>query len=216
MSTIPRSVVFDFGGVLLRWKPQEIINTFYADEISREALRQSVFQHPDWKDMDAGVLGEADAVRRFAARLGRPPEEMKALMEHIKDSLTPIEESFAIVNELASRGIPVFGLSNMPAFTFDHLRRRYGHWDVFRGIVISGTVKLVKPDRAIFEHISRLYGLEPSETVFIDDHLPNIEAARQLGFHGILFRDPHQCAHDLALLGPAARPATDRDSDGSN
>lgn len=198
---IPRNVVFDFGGVLLRWKPQEIIDTFYADEASRQALRLSVFQHTDWKDMDAGHLDEEDAVRRFAARLGTPPEEMRALMQHIKDSLTPLEDSFVIVNDLARRGVPLFGLSNMPAFTFDHLRRRYTHWEVFRGIVISGEVKLVKPDRAIFDHISRQYGLAPSETIFIDDHPPNVEAARQLGFHTVLFREPLQCALELRLLG---------------
>jgi putative hydrolase of the HAD superfamily len=198
---IPRNVIFDFGGVLLRWKPQEIINTFYADEASRQALRLSVFQHTDWKEMDAGLLDEEDAVRRFATRLRRPPEEMRTLMQHIKDSLTPIEESFVIANALARRGVPLFGLSNMPAFTFDYLRRRYAHWDVFRGIVISGEVKLVKPDRAIFDHISRQYGLEPSETMFIDDHPPNVEAAGQLGFQTLLFREPSQCAHDLRLLG---------------
>jgi putative hydrolase of the HAD superfamily len=211
VSTIPRSVIFDFGGVLLRWKPQEIINAFYTDEPAREAVRQSVFQHPDWRDMDAGLLGEADAIRRFAARLGRPSEEVRAFMEHVKDSLTPIEESFAIVNDLAGRGVPVFGLSNMPAFTFAHLRRRYPYWAVFRGIVISGEIKLIKPDRAIFEHISRLYGLQPPETIFIDDHPPNVEAARQLGFPAILFCDPQQCAHDLrTLLAAGSNRATDQ------
>ena len=56
-----RNVIFDFGGVLLRWKPEEIINGFYADPLSREHLRQLVFQHPDWVELDAGRLSEADA-----------------------------------------------------------------------------------------------------------------------------------------------------------
>lgn len=201
-NTTARNVIFDFGGVLLRWNPEEIINGFYPDPRRREHLRQLVFQHPDWIDLDAGRLAEDDAIQRFAARLGRPPNEMAALLQHVKESLTPIEDSIALLHALAKRNIPLYGLSNMPASTFAHLRRRYSHWDLFRGIVISGEVKLVKPERAIFDHIAHRYGLDPSQTVFIDDHRPNIEAASQLGFRVILFRNPHQCASDLdGLLG---------------
>lgn len=200
MNTAPWSVIFDFGGVLLRWKPQEIINGFYADDVSRDALRRLVFQHPDWGEMDAGLLGEEEAIGRFAARLGRPVEEMRAFMEYVKSSLIPVEESFAIAKALVERGIPLYGLSNMPAFMFSDLRRRYTHWEIFRGIVISGEIRLVKPNRAIFDHIAQRYDLEPSRTVFIDDLLPNIEAARGLGFRAIQFSDPEQCARDLDAL----------------
>lgn len=191
------NVIFDFGGVLVRWRPQEIIDGFCSDEALRDSLQRFVFQHSDWVDMDRGLLDEESAVLRFAARLQRPPAEMRALLQHVKESLTPIEESFAIAQALYSRNVPLYGLSNMPAATFAYLRQRYPRWHVFRGIVISGEVKLVKPDRAIFEHISTLYGLKPAETVFIDDHLPNIEAARRLGFRTILFSGPQQCASEL-------------------
>jgi hypothetical protein len=59
-----RNVIFDFGGVLIRWKPQEIIDAFYPDQASRDALRELVFQHPDWLDLDAGHLMEEDAIPR--------------------------------------------------------------------------------------------------------------------------------------------------------
>jgi FMN phosphatase YigB (HAD superfamily) len=43
-----RNVVFDLGGVLLRWRPQELIDAFYADAALREALRKEAFHPPDW------------------------------------------------------------------------------------------------------------------------------------------------------------------------
>jgi len=67
-----RNVVFDFGGVLVSWRPQEIIDTFYAEPHLREALRLHAFQHDDWFDMDRGTLDEASVVRRCAARMARP------------------------------------------------------------------------------------------------------------------------------------------------
>jgi len=198
LNTSPvRNVVFDFGGVLVRWQPEAVIAGFYADEPSRALVRDAVIRHPDWIDMDRGSLSEGLAVERFAARMGRPAAEMRALMQHIKDSLTPLPDSIALLDELAQRGVPLYGLSNMSAPIFALLKSRHAHWDRFRGIVVSGEVGLVKPDPEIFHHLTRRYGLVPAETVFIDDHLPNIESARLLGFNTIHFADAEQCRREL-------------------
>jgi putative hydrolase of the HAD superfamily len=192
-----RNVIFDFGGVLVRWTPEEVIRSFYAEEPLRSRVREAVFQHADWIEMDRGALSDADAVRRFAARMGRPAGEMRSLLQYVKDSLTPMADSFAIVADLARRGIPVYGLSNMSASTFAHLKERYDVWSQFRGIVISGEVNLVKPDARIFELICRRYGLVPAQSIFIDDHPPNVEAARRHGFAAIQFSDARQCLDEL-------------------
>ena len=192
-----RKVIFDFGGVLLRWQPQEIIDAFYAEADLRGSLSRNVFRHPDWIEMDRGTLAEDAAAQRFAARMNRPVEEMRGLLQLVRESLVPLPETIDLVHELAGRGVPLYGLSNMPASTFTYLRGRYDHWSLFRGIVISGEVKLVKPDPAIFEYISGQHQLEPSETIFIDDHSPNIQAAAKLGFHTILFRGVERCIRDL-------------------
>jgi putative hydrolase of the HAD superfamily len=197
-----QNVIFDFVGVLVRWKPQEIIDNFYKDEDLRGRLRDEVFQHRDWLEMDRGMLEDADAVERFAARMKRPAAEMRDLLQRVKDSLVPMDASLEIVNGLVQRGIPVYGLSNMSSATFAHLEDRHAIWDVFRGIVISGHVKLVKPDPRIFEHISKTYGLVPEETAFIDDLKPNVEAASRCGFRGIQFESAAQCHGELdAWLG---------------
>jgi HAD superfamily hydrolase (TIGR01509 family) len=85
----------------------------------------------------------------------------------------------------------------MSAPIFALLRSRYDHWDRFRGIVISGEVGLVKPEPEIFHHITDCYSLIPAETVFIDDHLPNIESAGRLGFRTIHFANAAQCRREL-------------------
>ena len=198
MSASPiRNVVFDFGGVLVRWQPEAVIAGFYADEPSRALVRDAVIRHPDWIDIDRGSLSESAAIERFAARMGRPAAEMRALMQHIKDSLTPLPDSIALLNELAQRGVPLYGLSNMSVPFFALLKSRHEHWDRFRGIVISGEVGLVKPDPEIFHHLTQRHGLLAAETVFIDDHLPNIESARRLGFRTIHFTNAEECRREL-------------------
>ena len=159
-----------------------------------------MFEHPDWLELDRGSLDEDAAVSRFAARMERPPEEMRALLQTVRQSLTPIEASFELARELDRRGFHLYGLSNMSAPNYEYLRQHYDHFRVFRGIVVSGEVKLMKPEPAIFEYICQRYLLRPAETVFIDDHLPNTEAARRLGFLTVRFSDPEQCKRDLEIL----------------
>jgi putative hydrolase of the HAD superfamily len=195
-----RNVIFDFGGVLVQWQPQHIIDTFYSDESLRQRARQLVFQHPDWLDMDRGTLDESRAIERFAQRMGRPLEELAGLLEHVKESLTLLPASVALVRDLSRRGLVLYGLSNMSVPTFAHLRSRYDVWQLFRGIVISGDVRMVKPEPEIFEHIARLHGLAPAQTAFIDDHASNVEAAAVLGFRAVRFTDAATCAAELEEL----------------
>jgi putative hydrolase of the HAD superfamily len=204
-----RNVIFDFGGVLIRWRPQEIIEGFYADEALRSRVREVVFEHPDWVEMDRGTLMEPEAIERFAQRMQRPAGEMRALMDHMRASLTPMEETIAIVQALGQRGLALYALSNMPGTTYAHLRERHSFYDHFRGIVISGHERLVKPDPAIFELIARRYGLDPAETLFIDDVAPNIESAARCGFRVIQFRDAAQCLSELDAHLPRSAPVSD-------
>ncbi|HEX3848786.1 MAG TPA: HAD family phosphatase [Steroidobacteraceae bacterium] len=200
-----KNVIFDFGGVLVEWQPQRIVDRFYSDPALRQRVRDAVFQHPDWIEMDRGTLEEQDAAVRFADRMDRPVSEMIELLQQVKESLLPIAETIAILRDLERRGIPVYGLSNMAATTFAYLRERHDHWSLFKGIVISAEIKMIKPEARIFEHICATYALDPHETVFIDDNLPNIESAKRLGFSTILFSSPGQCAAELeGLLAQAA------------
>jgi putative hydrolase of the HAD superfamily len=187
------AIIFDLGGVVLRWNPDAILRNFYADETLRSAAKRDIFQHADWQDLDRGTLLEPEAFLRFHQRTGRPLEEMAALWQAARDSLQPIPQTLEILDELTDRNLPLYCLSNMPATTADYLRAKYSFWKSFRGIVISGEIKLLKPDPKIFAHIAERFGLAPQQTVFIDDHLPNVEGADRLGFKTVLFENPRQC-----------------------
>lgn len=198
---VSRNVVFDFGGVLLRWKPQEILDRLYEDEEMRARVKRAVFEHPDWLELDRGTLEEEEAGHRFATRIGCTEEEIHGLFEAVRESLIPMAESIALLRAVHSRGNTLYGLSNMSAANFAYLRQRDDHWNLFRGIVISGEIKLIKPEPAIFEYLCNQYQLRVPQTIFVDDHPPNVESARQVGLESILFKDAGQCRRELELAG---------------
>ncbi len=198
-----RSVIFDVGGVLLDWNSDRVLESYYATPAERSAMKQAIFLHADWLEVDRGVLGEAQLLERIAGRVGRPVPELTGLFAFVRDSLRPKADTVALLKSLAVRGVPLYCLSNMPLEIFSHLQGRFGFWDLFRGIVISGEIRLVKPQPEIFEYLLGRYDLSAADTVFIDDYPVNVEAARTLGLHTVLFRDARQCEEALRPLLPS-------------
>jgi putative hydrolase of the HAD superfamily len=195
-----RNIIFDLGGVVLEWNPDKILEGYYADPSARAAMKAALFKHPDWLQMDRGTLTESEALERLEHRTGRPLVELSGLFETVRSSLQPKADTVALLKRLAQRQVPLYCLSNMAASTFAYLRTQHAFWDAFRGIVISGEIKMMKPEREIFEYLLHRYELSPAETVFIDDHAPNIQAAEKLGLHTVWFRDARQCEAELERL----------------
>jgi putative hydrolase of the HAD superfamily len=44
------------------------------------------------------------------------------------------------------------------------------------------------------------FELSATDSVFVDDHPPNVQAAERLGMHTVCFRDARQCELELARL----------------
>ena len=77
----------------------------------------------------------------------------------------------------------------------------------FDGTVVSALVGICKPDRRIYEYLLFKYGLKAEECIFIDDLPANIEAAKEVGIHGILFDGDVQKLKSSLPLGAGAREA---------
>jgi putative hydrolase of the HAD superfamily len=199
-----RNVILDLGGVVFEWDPDAILEGYYADPGARGPMKAALFQHPDWLRMDRGDLSEAEVLARLEQRTGLPNAELVGLFEAIRASLRPKADTLALLEHLVRREVPLYCLSNMSATTFTHLRERHAFFSMFKGIVISGQINLMKPEPEIFEHVLREYALVRDQTIFVDDHPANIEAARTLGLHAVLFSDARQCESDLNPLLVAA------------
>ena len=82
------------------------------------------------------------------------------------------------------------------------IEKNYPVFALLDGKVVSGDVRLLKPDAAIFRYLLDKYGLKAGESVFIDDTLPNVEGARAAGLAGLHFKDAAQLRKALQELLP--------------
>ena len=102
--------------------------------------------------------------------------------------------------------MPLYAITNWAAETFRIVRQdpAYAFLDLFREIYVSGVLRMVKPEPAIFRHALARIGAAPGECLFIDDNAHNVEAAAALGMATHLFAAPEALAADLrgrGLLG---------------
>ena len=200
-----RNVVFDVGGVLLSWDPPTVIAQLHPDPAQQATIRRQMFEHADWHEFDRGTISEKDAAQHFANLTGLSVDETRRLIHATREALRPIAGTVAIVEDLAAAGVRLYLLSNMPVTTFEYLVPRHPFFAHFEQLVISGAILMIKPEPAIYKHLVERTGIAPAESVFVDDLLKNVIAARECGLHAIQFRDPQSCRAELRGYLPGIR-----------
>lgn len=200
--TKPSVAVFDFGGVLVDWNPRHLYRKLFAgDDAAMEHFLATVCT-PEWNLRQ-------DAGRSFAQgneELARMHPDKRVLIEawgkRYDETLRgAIDGTVEILADLRERGVPLYGLTNWSAETFPIGKRRFEFFSWFKGIVVSGEEKMVKPDPRIYRVLLERYGFAAHDAVFVDDVQRNADAAAALGFHGIRFTDPPALRRALMTLG---------------
>jgi putative hydrolase of the HAD superfamily len=203
-----KRIVFDLGAVVLQWRPAEVVARALPgrvhDAASAAHWQAQVFQGygGDWGDYDRGTVSVPALVARIAARTGLAAAEVQAVVDAVPQELRPLPETVALIERLRAAGHRLHYLSNMPAPCADVLEPReaalFAHFD---SGVFSGRVRHIKPEPAIYALAVERFGVPPSELVFLDDHAPNVEAARAAGWHALQFRNAAQAEAQMRQAG---------------
>jgi 2-haloacid dehalogenase len=198
MSSI--AIVFDFGGVLLKWNPYNILEPYFpGQQRAAEGFLHEI-NFTEWNAQQDKGRSFAEGVAVLSGQFPQYAHIVRALHEQWEKSVDgEFDESIKILRELKGRGYPLYGLSNWSAETFPIVRSRYDFFELFDGIILSGDVKLIKPDPGIFELCLKMTGKPAGECLFIDDSQANIGAAQQIGFDTIHFTTPEQLREELQL-----------------
>lgn len=201
------AVVWDFGGVLFRWRPPVLLSQVLphraATPEAAQALARAIFQDDggDWMQFDRGLVDVPELAQRIASRLDFTLDEALSVIDAVPSELEPMPASVAVLDALHRAGVPLYFLSNMPLPYAEHLERLHPFLGRFDGGLFSARVKHAKPDREIFELAQQRFGRPASQLLFIDDHMPNIESARTLGWGAIPFQSAGQLEAELRSRG---------------
>ena len=195
------NIVFDLGGVVVTWEPEQIIAKRYTDPAMRATVRDQIMAHADWLELDRGTLPQKKAISRAAQRTKLSEAEVEQFLRHVAAELVPVPQTVDLLYRLKAKGHSLSCLSNMHISFIEHLEQTYRFSEVFSGAVISCRLNLCKPEPAIYEYLLNTYGLDRQNTVFIDDIEANVIAAAKLGIQTIRFESAAQCERELTRIG---------------
>jgi 2-haloacid dehalogenase len=175
------TVIFDIGNVLIEWDPRHLYRRIFDTPEEIETFLSTICT-PAWNlEQDRG-RSFAEGV---AELVGRHPDFEAAIraFDHRWDEMVPglVPGTLALIERLEATGAPLYAITNFSAEKFEEARLRFPFFDRFRGTIVSGRERLVKPERAIFELLLARYELRAEACLFIDDSPANIAAARSLG-----------------------------------
>ena len=195
-----KAAVFDLGGVLIHWDPRLLYRKMLPTDVEVEHFLSTVCT-PEWNArQDAGRpidQGIAELVSQFPDRTAL----IEAWRDRFAEMLAPMAESVDLLRQLHEREVPIYALSNWGAETFGVARNLFPFLEWFRRLYISGELGMMKPDPEIFGLLLREIELHAAEVVFIDDHPPNVESARRLGFQAVQFSSSQDLGDELVRLG---------------
>ena len=183
-----KNIIFDMGNVLIRFEPERYIARLGLNEEDSALLMANVFKGPEWQLLDGGELVESKAIERIMQRVPeRLLDEVFKLVTMWDRPIVELPGTYDLVRELKERGCGIYLLSNAST-------RQHDYWprvrcsEFFDGTMISADVKLMKPDPRIFYLMLNTFGLKAEDCLFIDDHGPNVEAARSCEIKALQFR----------------------------
>jgi 2-haloacid dehalogenase len=196
------TVVFDLGGVLIDWDPRHLYRTlFCGDHAAMERFLSEVCT-PAWNQQQDAGRPWAEAVAVLQEQYPEYDELIRAYRLRWSEMVAgEIPGTVAILRALHAAGTPLYALTNWSQETFPIAQQRFDFLSLFRGIVVSGSERLVKPDLAIYRLLVERFDLNPARCVYIDDSATNAAAATLLGMHAIRFTSPDALAGELCELG---------------
>jgi 2-haloacid dehalogenase len=194
-----KTIIFDLGGVLIDWNPEYVyLDVFDGDREKMQWFLDNICTH-DWNENQDAGYPLAKATEERVALFPEHEELIRMFYDRWTDMLgEAIFDTVDILDKLVSKKQhKIVALTNWSHETFPIAKERFDFLQWFEGIVVSGEEGTRKPFKEIYETTLDRFDSNAERTLFIDDNLRNIEAAKALGIHGIHFKSPRQLINEL-------------------
>lgn len=204
-ATSLRAVIFDIGRVLVKVDvTRSVEGLSQGISLSPQELWSAIEKDPRWPDWQEGRISPHDWHLHITKRLGSPIQfdDFRAAWNR---SLDPValqtDDLFAAIVKKHKVAL----LSNTDPIHVAYLESTFGFFKYFPAPtrIYSCAVRASKPSPVIFQAALKAVKTPAAQSVFIDDILEYVEAARSLGLHAIQYKTPDQLRSDLKTLDPS-------------
>ena len=203
----PKFLYFDLGNVLLFFDHHRACRNLAALTGADEqrfwdvAFASGLYLQADGGGLDGDAFYERVCGSVLPDRKAWPSRE--AFDHAVSDIFEINVPLMAVTAQLKAVGYRLGLLSNTCDMHYDFFGRgRYRFIaELFDPVVLSYELKLMKPDRRIYEQAAELAGVSPSEVFYIDDLPANVDGAIAAGFDAVQYTSPQALVADLRHRG---------------
>lgn len=174
------AILFDADGVIQL--ATDYLHASLVEAIGRPAHERDICMAAVWAAEAPALTGEvAFEVGLQAALLGLGAKcDVETVLEHWR-MIAPDASILSLIRQVRQTGVYCALASNQERNRARHMSDALGYRHVFDREFYSCDLGHTKPSRRYFDEVVRLAGLDRGRTLFIDDRLENVEAARQSG-----------------------------------
>ncbi|WP_194767600.1 HAD family hydrolase [Tamlana sp. I1] len=193
------TIIFDLGGVLIDWNPEYVFLEVFKGNHEKMRWFLDTICTSDWNENQDAGYPLAQATQDRIALFPEYEFEIRQFYGQWEKMLgDAIHGTVEILKKLIdTKQYKVVALTNWSAETFPIALNKFDFLQWFEGILVSGEEKTRKPFDAIYQLTLNRFNIRAENAIFIDDNLRNIEAANQIGIHGIHFVSPEQLITQL-------------------
>ena len=176
-------IILDMGNVLLEWNKEKILKAVAKTQKDYLILDKAIFQSGLWERLDLGTLSREELVDKILSLLGDCyQKKVEEVIWNWPAYIDIYTEVFPLLARLKENGHRIFVLSNTSPVFYELLKNQLAPLaKILDGFVLSCDIKVIKPDRKMFEEILSKYELDPANCVFLDDLADNTKMAESLG-----------------------------------
>ncbi len=143
-----------------------------------------------------GMLDKDGFIAQAATMLGITQNDAEQRFFRSKDRNQPLVK---LVKELR-KTYAVGMLSNIGGDMMDGFFSLQERRQLFDAVILSGDVKMAKPDRPIFELMCERLHVKLSEAVMIDDMQSTCDAVKTFGMQSVCYKNIQQLKAELATI----------------
>lgn len=195
------TVVFDIGQVLVDFKWEPYIESLGFEEEKTRRLKEATVLGSNWNQQDKGSYGKKELLELFLSLDNGIESELSVFLDRIEEIVEERKYAVPLIQSLKKEGYGVYLLSNYGKFAFENAKKKFTFLNYVDGSVISYEVNSIKPEEKIYGQLLKKYNLKPEECFFLDDRQDNIDTAKKIGFHTILFEGIEQAMTEMGKAG---------------
>ena len=192
-------ILFDIGGVLVALDGAPSISKLLGVEPQNEVLHAMWLASPSVVAHETGKMDAAAFAAGVVADLGLPVTADYFLQDFCNWPTGLLPGALQLLGEIPDT-YHVAALSNTSAVHWDKIQAM-GLVDRFDQMYLSHQIGYLKPATGAFLVAIEGMGLSPSDVLFLDDGLRNVEAAVKLGMHAHVARGPEEARRVLVQYG---------------